>query len=417
MRSQHRSLGRRLPLPSVLPLGMAMLVGTAGFQTVRGSEPPGQQERPPGLSVNEVLDSYEKACAAVWSFDISVKDVNHNLLTRTVDIQKEVAGEWREIEPENREKRQVVRLMRQYYSQGKFRVESLPANNPNHGDVNVTTVWDGMVQKELDPSQRSGVIFGHGKTLTSPSGVVFLDLYRSFDGEYSYVDLIRSRPPQDVTLKQQGRLIVVTTPPQPDLRIRSSGFGVTLVLDPDRGFMPTTIDLHIVENGELVLQSRYENELSEVEPGVWLPLRCRLPVYVRDKTSAFKGKELGYHLVEVDRSRSRFNCDLNESLFTLQFPPGTVVTDEIRKTRYQVGSGTRENYLSDLAVQGRLSAEELREARPKLYATTVVSRPIWKQVLVWVNVAALVGLMIVIGYRWWWKKRSPVIGSPAERSG
>jgi hypothetical protein len=123
-------------------------------------------------------------------------------------------------------------------------------------------------------------------------------------------------------------------------------------------------------------------------------------VFLADKKSPFDRREIGYHLFEVDRSRSRFNVELEDSLFVVDFPPGTEVIDEIRNTVYRVGSETQQSYLDLLALQGRLSVESLQKVQPRFRKNTIVAVTARQQTLLWVNVSVLLAVALLLVYRW-----------------
>ena len=78
-------------------------------------------------------------------------------------------------------------------------------------------------------------------------------------------------------------------------------------------------------------------DFTEVDSGIWLPRRCyRLDYAAQDEPPSVRGhlkavNELGVKSIAVN--------DVDDSVFNLEFPAGTDVTDLIRNKDYVVPHG------------------------------------------------------------------------------
>jgi hypothetical protein len=145
--------------------------------------------------------------------------------------------------------------------------------------------------------------------------------------------------------------------------------------------MPVRIAIYCERGGKKDLWFSLENELAQVQPGLWLPVKSVRRGYSVDRKSAHYGKEVGTELIELDLKRSRFNVHLDDSVFAMDFPVGTKVQDYQRDATYRVGTGNRESYLHGLAVAGRLGLEELKNRQPWYQTEAVPTIPLWRKVL------------------------------------
>ncbi len=356
------------------------------------------------LTVDAALTAYEGACSAIESFDLTMTTSSGLLLKKPVGIDKKrdsadkatasSFAEWTPVDP-NEPGHDLVRVSRQYYSRDKFRNDLVKQNEKVIPDKADTQIWDGAVDRRLDFAQRTGRISGLSRTQSGFFGICYLDLFRYFDGDYTYAKFIRDRMAL-ASVESEGGLVVLSARSDLDSMVRGNPFGVRLFLDPSRSFMPVRIDL--TYGDDPIPQSRYTNDLAEVSPGLWAPVRSRVAVFVRDKESKYYGKELGYLLAEVDLPRARFNVDLDSKVFELEFPTGVLVHDDIRNMSYRAGAEKQESYLDQLATQGRLSVDQLRANTPRLREATVVSWHPSRKVLIGVN-AVLLATVVVFSLR------------------
>lgn len=363
-----------------------------------------QDAGPSQLTVDTAIAAYEAACSAIESFDLTITTSSAVLLKKPVGPAKardehEKAKdsprvEWTAVDPGERGWNMVL-VSRQYYAGGKFRNDLVKQNEKDVPDKADTQVWDGAVDRRLNFAQRTGRVAGASFNMPAFFGIAYLHLFRHFDGDYTYAKFIRDRM-SSARVESEGGLIILSARSTPDNLFRGNPFGVRLFLDPSRGFMPARIDLTHGYGDDPVPQSRYTNELAEVAPGLWAPVRSRVSVFVREKWSKHYGQEMGFMEVEVDRPRARFNVDLDASAFELKFPAGVMVHDEIRNTSYRAGAEKLDSYLDQLATQGRLSVDQLRANRPPLRAPSVVSWDPVKRLLVWVNLALVATVAVFV---------------------
>jgi hypothetical protein len=358
--------------------------------------------KPSDLAVETTLAAYEGACRAIESYDLTMTTSSGLLLEKPNQHDKShdhtnkkqadsTPSEWTPVDP-NQVHIKTIRISHQYCNREKFRNDLRKQNGVEISEKADTQIWDGGVDRRLDFGRRTGRIISMSRTQSGFFGVCFLDLFRDFDGNYTYARFIRDRM-ENASVEKEGDLIVLATRSNPTATIRGNPFGVRLFLDPDRGFMPTRIDL--TYGDDPIPQSRYTNELAEVLPGLWAPIRSRVSVFVRDKNSKYYGQELGYLLAEVDQSRSQFNGDIDPSVFDLTFPAGVMVHDEIRNTSYRAGAEKLDSYLDQLATQGRLSVDQLQAKHPRLRSGTVISESSGRKILIGVNLTLFAAVMVI----------------------
>jgi len=352
--------------------------------------------------VAEVLAAYETTCEAIPSFDVYVKE-SHQTLLAPKDMEKPPA-EWEWVAPGPKEQAPTnLGLTRQCYSRGRYRMDSLEQRGEKIPEGALTTVWDGGREQFLNSSQSKGRIANTARTFPSPNGICYLNLFRLFDGDQTYAKFIRLRMPDLVTVERRDGRVILTAAPASEKLIRANIFGVRLHLAPEKGFMPVRIDILAPGKQGPRLDSSYYNELEEVERGQWMPTSCRMAIHIVDEGSKLIGREKSYYSVTVDKARSRFNMNLEDSLFTLTFPPGTEVNDQIRNVIYHVGAETKSDYLNFLASRGRLGMEELAKSQPPMLRAYESNRS--RTFLVWFNVVVVACLLLAGVIRYWRQRR------------
>jgi len=106
------------------------------------------------------------------------------------------------------------------------------------------------------------------------------------------------------------------------------------------------------------------SDLREVAPGIWLPYRMVSVKYAQalDRPAHDALVEERHDTVAV---RLAVNDDVTDSLFELSFPPGTVVSDEVRDVVYTVGDNGEE--LDGEGELARPTLDAKRPGRPNLW--------------------------------------------------
>ena len=112
---------------------------------------------------------------------------------------------------------------------------------------------------------------------------------------------------------------------------------VKLWLDPDRQYRPLRIEQYRDDKAEK-LHSVIENKLEHIN-GVWLPVAAEQKWYGRiDKDDTSDEPQIGviaHQRISVRKWRTP--PDIDDAVFTVQYPPGCAVWDDIRQIGFVVG--------------------------------------------------------------------------------
>jgi hypothetical protein len=329
----------------------------------------GQKE----LDLEKVLAAYEAACAVVPSFEVYLRERYHQVLKVRNLSASPSEWEWQAVAGE----KEIIsnrRLTRQHRSGQKYRGESLEVGGKTIAPNTSITAWNGAKEQVLDRVHSQATLSPYALTFPWAHGTCYLNLYKTYDGDFTYAALVRSRSRDRVSVRRDAGLIVLTAEPEPMTTKRANTIGIRLFLDPERGLMPAKIDILFAtaDNKSYFKAMSYNNSLVEIDPGQWLPMSCKLSGFVEPNKGRHQywGLEKGYFLVEVDREKSRFNIDLPDSLFELEFPVGTVVSDQIRNTMYRVGAESEAVYLNSIADQARAGLIPRDDPPPRFWTRT-----------------------------------------------
>jgi len=141
--------------------------------------------------------------------------------------------------------------------------------------------------------------------------------------------------------------------------------------DPTSGAMTTEVDLR-----------SSHSDLRKVAPGIWLPYQLVTVKYARPLKGSTQSNivEDRHDIIAV---RLCVNDDVPDSLFKLDFPPGTIVSDEIRGVSFTIGKNGEELDQVIAAAQEILDADGSRRTSN------------W----VWVNMATIAAILLAISVR------------------
>lgn len=97
----------------------------------------------------------------------------------------------------------------------------------------------------------------------------------------------------------------------------------------DHGYAPVRMEWLAIRDGTVQAETDVL-ALKEVAPGFWFPVKATTRVHVEDDTAnVYEAKDV------------KLNQNLSQAYFDLDFPPGTVVTDEIANSEYTSNSTAR----------------------------------------------------------------------------
>ena len=277
-----------------------------------------------GPTAQEVLAAYEASCAAITSFDVIAKVTSVSVLEQVrgkpprTPFDKPTPTPWKKLAHPA-----IVaqKTSRQRYSGGKFRIDCMEIDGRAYAENSLVSAWNKDVFKRMSLSDRSGSVQRYARTQVGPHGVAYENLFLAFDGNYSLASFIRDRR---LTCERDGDCFVLTAHPETGPKIRASGMGLRLYIDPARGFMPTR-GAYLIK-GYRWPQSEWKNKLYEPIPGIWVPKAGTFRVILWfDKDSPFAGTPVGTETLEIDVTRARFNTHIDDAVFNIDFPPGLTV--------------------------------------------------------------------------------------------
>jgi hypothetical protein len=367
-------------------------------------KPPEKGTETEKLSVAETLRLYQLACDAIASFDVDVRVTGTSFFRPvTKGKGKDAKTDYVRMSDEEIEANKNLVRSRQRYLKGKFRTDTLTEGKINYQPGHFVYAWNGALLKALWPEPQGATITAYAEEASPSHGIGYPDLYQCMGINHPLVQLARERQPQSVSVAREGRLIVLSVLAEPGRKVSLSQSGFRLYLDPNRGLMPTRIELTYTRYRQAKLIRRYENQLEEIQPGLWVPIHCEISSY---QPEVELDGPLALTFVDVDRASSRFNMPVDESIFDPGFPTGTRVNDRLNKTSYVVGEPNRPTHQDVLASEGRLTVEELQKTRPSLVYREDISPGLFQRALLWANAAAATALACYLGYRFWWRRQA-----------
>jgi hypothetical protein len=349
---------------------------------------------PPRADLDEALSAFERACQAVWSFDV------HLHLRTMVHVESSRTGDRRNnlrlLTADEIAKATVHRISHQRWFGQKSRVDMLQLRDRTLHDGDMVALWDGATETTYNANHAEAHLSPRSLPSVGTYRILYGDLFRG-SAQYSYIDLIRQRSKSAIKVTRSNGLVTVSVAAEPTRRIGRSNLAYDFVLDPTQGWMPRRIDVAVDSgNGPRKFFS-IENELSDQLGGVWIPIRSRHTLYDSSPKSTVFGQVVGVDEINVDLEHSLVNVPIAPDVFQLDLPLGTTIVDRMNHTEYRKGADKPEPLLNFLAQRGRLSVDSLK---------SVNSRPVtvrwW---LLTVNVLLLLALVAFLVLR----KRLPPV--------
>lgn len=332
-----------------------------------------QPSRPTNLDLNSALRLYQAAVDSVVSYDVRVTIEQWMLIGEQSAPVPDGAAQGSNAGGPPKEtvtyrkldapKKLNSIVSRQYLSDGCYRIDSLRDHGVEHAEGTLANAWDGDTQVSLNADRKTATLRGDAASnvlMGSPS-LSYAMLYRMAFGNYAYAECVRQRP---ATIERRGSFWRVDVAPENLKPVHMGEFGVEIDFDAEKAFMPARILWYGTKKTRRVNYTLIENQLSEIQPGVWMPLAARVTYLIANPDSPFFGQPRSYDDVTLDRERSRFNIPLDESVFNLKIPNGYSVRDDVRHASYISGAESREDVLDGLAAEGRIGVAALRQTQP-----------------------------------------------------
>ena len=342
------------------------------------------------LTVGEVLDRWEAGADLIESYNLSLE------LTRKLLIEDKNGK--RRLLPETEAIKLPTFYSRIYRKASKRRGEF---QRDEHGHYGPPIIWDGKTGYLFQPRGDSVAvepgIIGFG----SEEYEDYEATYRMFGGTNDRIALSKER--KSKLLPREGRLFVVDVPTTPPGPFYNAHWRVWL--DPDHNFMPVRLRQWFLRKGVEAHSLDLENELREVSPGVWAPIRSLIRVFYKDEKSPFHGKNTFICELKVIEDQSKFNIDVSDSLFEVKIPNGMTVLDRARNAVYTQGSGDPDKYLAQLAKDEKKKVDGLSPADRTPPSTVFIpldERPMWVwPLLIGTAVVAALAAIYIVRRRAW----------------
>lgn len=222
--------------------------------------------------------------------------------------------------------------------------------------------------------------------------------FRTVMGMIDRISLSKAR--RSTLAPREGRFYVIETPVAEDGDWMTAKWKIWL--DPNANFMPVKIRQWFVKS-RTMLDREIENELAEVAPGVWAPIRSMIRLYSKDENSAVFGKCIGIDEITVVRNQSQFNIALSDDLFVQEIPVGSQVVDSIRNITYTEGATNPEAYLAHLAKSGEKAVELVTSRGERIIEIPDPPKSRWHWLVYALPTVAL--LLVVITLSTYYRKR------------
>lgn len=358
------------------------------------------QPKPPDARLGAALAAWEQSAAALQSYDLVLRMEATDMTAHPkVDLREAKSHEELRAEPillpAGIEPTVITESVRQVVSaQGKRRYDDL---DPNGGGLTHAKVFDGEIVRWFSRKQGTG-----GVSAAGPDQRGFAPYYKDYGALYrdlpmggAIIPLLRSRQGTRIVEGQgaERNYVVIESPPEgkdnyPKLELR-------IALDPNHGMMPAEIDSRFRSSKQSPLWRITIERFDEVEPGVWAPVRATY-------RWGPPGKVFSIIKLVVDMGQSRWNKPVSEDLFTLAFPVGTTVKDDVRSLVYATGKPDTGKNVDELLDGARQVIRLPVAAPPKV---KVNAQGLTRIILVAANVALIAVLVAIFSFRRWRRLR------------
>jgi len=239
---------------------------------------------------------------------------------------------------------------RQVLHRGKRRIEAF------EGSVDTPTlimVFDGETERMLT-GKRGSIRLLQPRTVEI--GADYLNLYRTVYGRYDIVTMLRQRSMVEAkTIGSKDKVgLTFDGAPEPDKEFPFARFGLAITADATHGLMPTMLEVYQNDDklGRLTRFKTVIEKFKRLADGSWVPVQATTTFYEM-KDPQFLRKPWLEVVTTVDEDNSRWNIAVPDETFTLQFPVGTNVVDEIRKVMFVTGKADPGRNIDDLLRNAR----------------------------------------------------------------
>jgi hypothetical protein len=350
------------------------------------------------LTVTEALDAFEHSTKAIRNYDVSLT------VTRRALAKAEVVGskkrgkrdlpvfEWRPLQADEPAQLRIHRWRQVRDGRGRRRLE-LFDGAPNQ--VESTITFDGEIKRSLNEKKRQGYL-GPTKVSFTQADEDYITFYANVLGEVPLVGILRERTGTHIVQDANDPgSIVLESPAEQGGSDPTSSY--TVRLDAEHGLLPSQIDVRHQEpsgNGTFPWRSTVVRRFAQLENGAWAPIEVAVTSFV--PSGPIKGSPNQEAVAVVDVNTSKWNTTLSDSLFTIAFPQGISVHDELRHITFVTGNVQREANLEKLMEKARQVVANPAQVTPPQETTNIAA---WVILLLNVAVIAVVSFLI-------WRRRA-----------
>jgi hypothetical protein len=364
---------------------------------------------------DEAVELLDTATKGIWSFDVYLSVKRRVLLKQERVDDVDATGEssadkgardprgirrgrvqYRKFHPGETPPVEQEAFYRQVYAPPLKRcIENLdgPA-----GQATAMQVFDGEIRRILIPNDSSGSIRPPHSQIV-PVAEDYWCSFRNGWGMEVLADRLRERSTTHVERDSKRPGLLVLDGPPDDSAVFLKKIGLRAWLDPDRGMLPAVIEVYrLNDEAQEVVGTRRTIEHAEVRPGLLAPVRMIAHEIVRDGSLA---GEPSYEVeTVVDVERSRWNVELDENVFAIQFPVGTYISDFVRDIQFVTGESEPNANLDELLR----NAQKITGPNAAQYMTNLAGLEsqrggtrVW--LLVVGNIAALLVIVAILAWR------------------
>jgi hypothetical protein len=306
----------------------------------------------PELTVQEAVDLLDGALQSVKSFDVRV-DCSITFLIKYEHSESVSNGKKMRVVRSRRKRRadeppKVKReSIRQVFQRGKGRIEFLGKDSPSATKV---VSYDDETMRSFSPGSRTLAIRDRPEHIAGFDGWEYLHTYRNVEGPIPLLHCLRER--KNVSIKQDARddsLVILETPPCPEMQVEYARSGFRVTLDKAHGFMPVVTE-RFQRIGEQNFTDRETRvvEWKDVGGRIWVPVKAVTRYF--DPEPPLFGEVSSEQTLVVDVPRSSWNREYPEATFDLPIPAGTQVQDGLQNVHYITGKPDPGKNLTDLAA-------------------------------------------------------------------
>lgn len=274
-------------------------------------------------------------------------------------------------------------------------------------------VSDRMVEYSLMTPMGGAIPMG---TISAPreigSGESYKELFKTILMTVDIIDLLRNRSGLKVTKIPEKNLLCIEIPPSTDndkQYVPLKKYGYRIWLDQSHGRLPAKIETYRLDNDhkELLRKRTEVTKFFEFASGFWAPVNATVTFFTGTPGESY-GKPANDVTLNVDAAKSRWNIELPDDLFELQFPAGTIVADYIRKTQMITGQNSPAKNADRLIENARVVTSLDNKAPLLVNEARKVSNT--RVLLIAINLIIVVVLAVLIIYTRT-RKRNPSAGT------